>query len=149
MSEVLFYHLDRQKLEAVLPSLLERTLQRGWRAAVEAPGIERIEALDALLWTYRDDSFLPHGLDEGAFAAHQPILLTTRPGATNAAHVRFLIDGAEVRDIDTYERVVVLFDGHDDEAVAQARAQWKELKGSIHELTYWQQDEAGRWQKKA
>jgi len=149
LSEVLFYHLEKQRLDAILPNLLERTLQRGWRAVVEAPARERIEALDALLWTYRDDSFLPHGTDDGPFAAEQPIILTSGKGSSNAARVRFLVDGAVPTDIDDYERVVILFDGRDDEAVAQARVQWKALKGSAHDLTYWQQDEAGRWLKKA
>lgn len=148
MSEVLFYHLEKQRLDAILPNLLERTLQRGWRAVVEAPGRERIEALDAHLWTYRDDSFLPHGTDDGPFAAEQPVLLTTGKGSRNTAQVRFLVDGAVPADIDEYDRVVILFDGRDEEALAQAREQWKALKSSTHDLTYWQQDEAGRWQKK-
>lgn len=148
MSEVLFYHLERQSLEALLANLLEKTLERGWRAVVEAPSRERIEALDAHLWTYRDDSFLPHGLDDGPHADSQPILLTTGEGAANAAEVRFIIDGAEPRQLEAHQRAVLIFDGRDDEAVALARRRWKELKASSHALTYWQQDEQGRWVKK-
>lgn len=148
MSEVLFYHLERQSLEALLANLLEKTLERGWRAVVEAPSRERIEALDAHLWTYRDDSFLPHGLDDGPHADSQPILLTTGEGAANAAEVRFIIDGAEPRQLEAHQRAVLIFDGRDDEAVALARRRWKELKASSHALTYWQQEEQGRWVKK-
>lgn len=148
MSEVLFYHLERQSLEALLANLLEKTLERGWRAVVEAPSRERIEALDAHLWTYRDDSFLPHGLDDGPHADSQPILLTTGEGAANAAEVRFIIDGADPRQLEAHQRAVLIFDGRDDEAVALARRRWKELKASSHALTYWQQDEQGRWVKK-
>ena len=60
MTEVLFYHLQNMSLESVLPPLLEKSLERGWRVVVQSTSQERTEALDAHLWTYRDNSFLPH-----------------------------------------------------------------------------------------
>ena len=120
-TEVYFYHLERQTLEDVLPGLLERSLKRGWRASVQAASEERVEALDTLLWTYREDSFLPHGTSrDGAPAAH-PIYLTIAEDNPNGAHVRFLVDGAELADVAPYARVVFMFDGRDPEAVARAR----------------------------
>ena len=77
MPDVLFYHLETQPLERVIPVLLEKTLERGWRAVVEVGSSERAELLDRALWTYRDDAFLPHGLAGGEFDADQPVLLTT------------------------------------------------------------------------
>ena len=76
MTEMLFYHLQGQKLEGVLPALLEKSLERGWKVIVQGASEERIEALDAHLWTYRDDGFLPHGTWREADAAAQPVLLT-------------------------------------------------------------------------
>jgi DNA polymerase-3 subunit chi len=150
MTEVLFYHLVRQPLERVLPSLLERSLERGWRVVVQSSSDERVEALDAHLWTYRDDSFLPHGTAKAGEAAEQPILLTTADHNPNGAQVRFLIDGAPVpADASSYQRIVLIFDGEDDDAVAAARASWTEVKAQGFEATYWQPDEQGRWVKKA
>ena len=150
MTEVLFYHLQGQKLEGVLPALLEKSLARGWHVAVQAGTEERIEALDAHLWTYRDDGFLPHGTWREQDAAMQPILLTINEGNANGAQVRFLIDNApmppEPKD---YARIVLLFDGDDQEAVATARAQWTDAKARGLAATYWQPDESGRWQQKA
>ena len=150
MTEVLFYHLQRQPLERVLPTLLERSLDRGWRVVVQAASDERVEALDAHLWTYRDDTFLPHGTVREADAAEQPVLITTGDHNPNRAQVRFLIDGAGVpADAAAYERIVLLFDGEDEDAVASARARWSEVKAQGFEATYWQPDEQGRWVKKA
>src|SRR5919205_246230 len=104
MTEVWFYHLQGQPLERVLPNLLERSLERGWRIVVQAASDERVEALDAHLWTYRDDAFLPHGTDR---------------------------------------------DGEDPDAVAQARECWSAAKASGFDVTYWQPDEQGRWQRKS
>ncbi len=150
MTEVLFYHLQGQKLEGVLTPLLEKSLERGWKVAVQGASEERIDALDAHLWTYRDDGFLPHGTWREAEAAEQPVLLTVNDGNSNAATVRFLIEGAAMpADAETYKRIVLVFNGDDDEAVAAARAQWTEAKAKGFEATYWQPDEHGRWVKKA
>jgi DNA polymerase-3 subunit chi len=149
MSEVLFYHLERRPLEQVLPALLEKTLERGWRAVVQAGSQERLEALNTQLWTYRDEAFLPHGtLDDGDPQA-QPVFLTTDGNANpNGASVRFLVDGAECERAADYERFVYLFDGRDDTAVAAAREAWKAVGASGLPATYWQQDDQGRWVKK-
>jgi len=146
MTQMLFYHLQGQRLERVLPTLLERSIERGWRVIVQASSEERIEALDSLLWTFRDDSFLPHGTAAEPEAAAQPVLLTTRDDNPNGANVRFLIDGAPVpEDAQAYERIVLLFDGEDEEAVAAARQRWGEAKAKGFEVTYWRPDEQGRW----
>ena len=150
MTELLFYHLHRQPIEKVLPALLEKSLERGWRVVVQAATDERIEALDAHLWTYRDDGFLPHGTAKETEAAAQPVLLTTSDDNPNGANVRFLIDGAAVpADAASYQRIVLLFDGEDDDAVATARTRWSEAKAKGFEVTYWQPDENGRWKQKA
>lgn len=150
MTDILFYHLQRQPLERVLPTLLEKSLERGWRVVVQAASDERVDALDAHLWTYRDDSFLPHGLAREPDAAAQPVLVTTDDRNLNDAHVRFLVDGAPMpADAERYERIVLMFDGEDDDALADARRRWSEAKAKGFAVTYWQTDEHGRWIKKA
>jgi len=150
MTEILFYHLQGQKLEGVLPALLEKSLERGWKAIVQGSSEERIEALDAHLWTYRDDGFLPHGTWREPEATQQPVLLTLTEGNPNGATVRFLVDGAPMpEDLHNYQRVVLLFDGDDEEAVVAARAHWSAVKEMGLNATYWQADEQGRWAKKA
>ena len=150
MTELLFYHLQRQPIERVLPSLLERSLERGWRAVVQVASDERVDALDAHLWTNREDGFLAHGTYRESDPNAQPVLLTVHDDNPNGAHVRFLIDGVAVpADASTYQRIVLLFDGEDDDAVAAARARWSEAKAGGLDVTYWQADENGRWEKKA
>jgi DNA polymerase III subunit chi len=150
MTEILFYHLQHKALDKALPELLEKSLERGWRVIVQAASEERIEALDAHLWSYRDDGFLPHGTWREPEAAAQPVLLTVNDGNPNQANVRFLIDGAPVpADAESYQRIVLMFDGEDEDAVAAARERWSEAKAKGFEATYWQPDEQGRWQRKA
>lgn len=149
MTDVLFYHLSESSLEDALPGLLERSVQRGWRVVVQTGTDERRDALDAHLWTYRDDSFLAHASDREAFPQEQPILLTTSRDNLNDARIRFLVDGAEPPEIDAYERAVFMFDGHDGAQLEAARAHWKAMKAAGHALTYWQQTADRRWERKA
>ncbi|MBN9586676.1 MAG: DNA polymerase III subunit chi [Afipia sp. 62-7] len=150
MTEVLFYHLQDMTLERVLPPLLEKSLERGWRVAVQAGSEERADALDAHLWTYRDDSFLPHGTWRDSDVLNQPVVLVLDEGNPNNATVRFIVDSAGLpKDCATYERIVMVFNGDDDEALGAARAAWTDGKSRGLDLTYWQADERGRWQKRA
>jgi DNA polymerase-3 subunit chi len=147
MAEILFYHLESQPLERVIPVLLEKSLERGWNVVVETSSAERAEALDNLLWTYRDDSFLPHSLAGGDADDLQRILITTRPHNPNQAQVRFFIDRAVPQSGEGYVRLVYMFSGHDPDAVTEARTAWKALRDG-NEVTYWQQDGNGKWAKK-
>ena len=148
MTEILFYHLEQRPAEAVLPLLLEKTLERGWRAVVEVGDESALDPLDAVLWSYRDESFLPHSIGEGEQAADQPIALVADQANPNGAQLRFYAKGAVPTEAGEYERLVYMFDGHDPDAVTRAREAWKTLKPK-HDLTYWQQEPNGKWVKKA
>ena len=147
MTEILFYHLTESKLEDALPPLLEKSLERGWKVAIQTVDEERRDFLDTHLWTFRDDSFLPHSLAGGDADHLQPVLITTRPHNPNNAEVRFFVDRAVPQSGEGYQRIVFMFSGHDPDAVTDARAAWKALRDG-NEVTYWQQDGNGRWAKK-
>jgi DNA polymerase-3 subunit chi len=152
VTEVRFYHLQRARLEEVLPVILERCHQRGERVLVLAGSTERVEALAALLWTYRPDSFLPHGTARDGEAARQPIFLAPAEAETdnpNGAPVLILSDGAKHPRIGDFKLVCELFDGHDEQAVAQARAQWRTCREAGHAVVYFQQADTGKWQETA
>ena len=150
MTEVVFYQLKGQMPEQVLPTLLRKSLDRGWRVVVQASSEERVEALDAHLWTWRDDSFLPHGTWRDPEASQQPIVLTAGDHNPNGASIRFLVDGAMMpQDAPAYERLVLLFDGEDLDALDAARTRWTEAKSAGFEVTYWRADESGGWRREA
>src|ERR1700758_1172992 len=147
MTEVLFYHLQNMSVENVLPPLLEKSVERGWRVVVQSTSQERTDALDAHLWTYRDDSFLPHATWRAGDAQDQPIVLAVEEGNPNRANVRFLVDSAPLPAVPgAYVPVVRVSTGDDGEARAAARSAWTDCKTRGFEVTYWQPDERGRWQ---
>ncbi len=150
MAEILFYHLTRNPLEVTLPDLLEKTLQRGWKAVVRTGAADRLAWLDDRLWTGQDTSFLPHGLAGGAHDTDQPVLLTTGNEVPNAADILFAVDGADVSATEAaaFTRVCVVFDGNEDAALVQARGLWKSLTDAGLPAKYWSQEDGG-WQVKA
>ena len=147
--EVWFYHLERSSADQVLPELLEKTLGRGWKALVRGIDARRLEALDAHLWTFRDDSFLPHGLAGEPMAERQPVLLTTALDNPNAGDALFLIDGAEPGDLAGYARCILLLDGRDEVALGTARGRWTIFKKAGHPVSYWRQGAERGWEKQA
>ena len=148
--EVWFYHLERTGLDEALPALLEKTLARGWKALVRCAGADRLEHLNGWLWTYRDESFLPHGTADAPHADVQPVLLSRSADNANGAQALFLIDGADApEDLAGFERCIILFDGRDEAATAAARARWREVKDGGHSASYWRQSEEGAWRKQA
>ena len=152
-TEVMFYHLQPQPLERVLPALLQKTLQRGWRALVRCGNPLRVRPLSDAIWTWRDESFIPHGTLEDGNADMQPILVVEDNFAEvpNVANILFLVEGAQPReeDYDRFERICVLFPDADAALKDKARALWKSLKERDGlALTYWQQDARGRWERK-
>lgn len=147
MAELWFYHLERSELERALPPLLEKCLQRGWRALVRCGSNERMEALDDSLWTFRDESFLPHAKDSEPNLERQPVVLTTKAANPNGAKALFLIDGAEPGDLAQYERACLIFDGRDEATLSQARVRWKDAKAAGVEASYWKENASGRWEK--
>jgi DNA polymerase III subunit chi len=150
VAEIRFYHLTLKSLEDVLPVMLERTVVRdGRRAVVVAGSPERVEKMNAHLWTYSDSVFLPHGSKTDGHAAQQPVWLTDTDENPNEAKVLFLVDGGVSENVATYDLVCELFDGRNDKAVAAARHRWKTYKDGDHALTYWQQTERGGWEQKA
>lgn len=150
MAEFWFYQLERSDLEKALPPLLEKCLQRGWRAIVRGGSAERLDALDAVLWTFRDDSFVPHArAGAGVDASRQPVLLTLDGGNPNRAQALFLIDGAEPGDLGGFERAVLMFDGGDSVALESARSRWKEARAAGLSASYWRETGAGKWEKQA
>jgi DNA polymerase-3 subunit chi len=147
VTEIGFYHLTRTPLERALPKILEKVLASGARAVVRAGSGERVAFLDGALWTYRPDSFLPHGSARDGEAAQQPIWLTTAEENPNGATILVLTDGTEAGDLDSFERCVDMFDGNDVDAVDAARARWTAYKDAGHALAYWQQNEKGGWEQ--
>ena len=150
MTETLFYPLDSRTLPAVLPGMIEKSLERGWRAVIRTDSTERSDALDTLLWTYNDQSFLAHAQSGDGDPKRQPVLITVEDENPNGAQILFLVGGvtpAAWDGLGDLARIVLMFDGRDSNALAAARTAWKDARAAGHDVTYWKESPAGRFEK--
>lgn len=148
MTEHWFYHLESAPIEAVLPNLLEKSIEKGWRVLVKTDD-EGLSYFDDFLWSYRDDSFLPHGRDDEPQADQNPIILSTNGSGAQGADVVFITDGSDMENLDGVQRCIFLINGRSEQAVNEARARWTRLKKFEADMSYWQQTDRGGWEKKA
>ena len=144
-----FYHLQKSTLDQVLPVLAEKVFATGKRLLIKTGMADEAEHLNTLLWTYRPDSWLPHGTISDGFEADQPVFITDGESNLNAAEMVMLTNGGTMEDIAAFERCLNLFNGNDENAVQNARALWKAVVQNGHEAYYWQQNDAGKWEMKA
>lgn len=145
----LFYHVTQSAVDEVVATLLTRALAQGWRVELRGRTGQAMDWLDEKLWLGPEEGFLPHGRAGGPHDDLQPALLTTARAAGEFAAVMAL-EGAEVspEEVAARERVWILFDGRDAQAVQGARVQWKTLTAAGAKAQYWS-EEGGRWEKKA
>jgi DNA polymerase-3 subunit chi len=145
MTEIHFYHLESQPLERLLASLLHKALDRRWRVVVQTGSEERVEWLSNALWTYDEDSFLPHGSVRDGHAERQPVWLTAGSESPNRPHLRIYLDAVAISPDPALERIIYLFDGRDEGALEAARGEWRKARSLGAALVYWREDSAGRW----
>lgn len=149
MTEIRFYHLQQQSLDQALPLLLRKALDSGKRIYVRMKDDSRLNDLSDALWSYRDNGFLPHGLENEKYSEDQPVLIGHEGVISNKADMLVLTNGAEHDKLDDFTLCCEMFNGQNQDEVTAARARWKAYKETGHTLTYWQQNERGGWEQKA
>lgn len=150
MTEIRFYHLQNQSQDQALPALLGKVLERGHRVVVKICNDAQKEQMNNHLWSFKDDSFLPHGSDKDGNAKAQPVWLTSKDENPNEADILILCQGASSEIQSDFKICCEIFNGNDDDALSAARAHWKAYKeqGGF-DITYWKQSQTGGWEKEA
>jgi len=148
MTEIRFYHLERQSIDHALPLLAAKAFETDKKTVIKTASEKENEHYNNLLWTYQEHSFLPHGTHKDGQAENQPIWITHLDENPNEADVLILTCDSVPEDVDTYSLCCYMFDGRNEQALKAARNRWKKYKDQEKfELTYWQQGQKG-WEKK-
>lgn len=143
--EVSFYKLQKTSLEHSLPRLLEKIFQAQKKAVVLFGTPERLDAFNAMLWTYSQGSFLPHGSSKEGAAESQPIWLTNILENPNEAEILITVEDQEINNFLTFSRCLDIYDGNDPEAEAKANDRKKKYRDLGCSILMWHQDEKGAW----
>jgi DNA polymerase-3 subunit chi len=145
MTEIRFYHMEQSTLNQALPAIVSKAYAAGKRVLIKTPDKKESKRLDDLLWTFNPQSFVPHGMDD---ADNQPVFLTHDDENLNKADTLILTHGSILDTVESYDLVCEMLDGRVETQIAAARQRWKIYKDLGYDLTYWQQDENGKWNKK-
>ncbi len=149
MTEIRFYHLQKQTLDQALPAILKKALAGGHKMIVKFPDTESAERMNQHLWTYDPNGFIPHGSKKDGYDSHQPIWLTDQDDNPNGAKTVFTVNNATCEKLENYDLYCHMFDGFNQDMVQNARERWKLYKDRDFTLTYWKQDETGKWSQAA
>lgn len=151
MIDIGFYQLAQRRAEAVLPALVTKALAAGHRLLIRAPDAAALDRIDAALWSFAADSFLPHGIDTAVGqerVASQAVLLSLSANWTrNASDCLAQVGGDIPDDLSGLARLLFLFDA---DSLETARARWR-LVSRAEGLrpVYWRETEGGRFEKAA
>tara|TARA_B100001741_G_scaffold301024_1_gene288856 strand:- start:137 stop:601 length:465 start_codon:yes stop_codon:yes gene_type:complete len=145
LTELFFYQLQVSKTYEVLPKLLEKTLEKRKRALVLGQSDEEVIRLSELLWSYKADSWLPHGSIEEPFSEKHPVLLSKNVCTVNDATFLFVLNGVLPNSIEAFERCSVLCDEHAIESISSLRKKYSKNTKNKYHVTFWQEDRNGRW----
>jgi len=149
MTEIRFYHLQKQSLDEVLPAILQKAFQMKKNIVVRMANDNEIERMNKHLWAFKPDVFLPHGSVKDGYAEHQPIWLSSSSDNPNEAKILILTQGMAEENLANYDLCCEMLDGQNETSISEARKRWKTYQDAGHDVTYWHQNENGSWAKKA
>jgi DNA polymerase-3 subunit chi len=145
--EYLFYHHEASTIESTLPQFLEKCIIKNWRALIKTR-VDHLVELEEFLWTFKANSFLPHGRDDQPRVQHHPIVLSSSAKTADSFQVVFLLAGSEIKKLNDVERCIIFIDGRSEKSTIYERSRWKKLKAEGEKLNYYKQNSNGEWIKK-
>lgn len=132
MPQVDFYIIKDNSPQLALRtacSIAEKALQAGIKAHIQTSD-SNTEKLDALLWTFRDQSFVPHEIHPPSFAAC-PITIGSE-GGSNEIQMLINISNELPENIDKFQRIAEVIDNH-DEFIRAGRERYRLYREQGHE----------------
>ena len=145
MPEIFFYKLKNSSSEIFLTSLIEKSIENNWNSVVLLDNIERMEEINDFLWSYKDTSFLPHGSQNDKNSELHRVYLTCEEENPNDSDVIFSIDGLLIKNINSWQRCIFIFNEQNLKVVDQFNTYKKNIDQSQHFLKSFEQDTNGKW----
>ena len=146
MTEINFYKITRSSVEKLLPRLLEKIIQEGSMVNFLFKNQNRLEYIDDFLWTYSNESFIPHYVDDSNYINVHPILLSLSENINNNADVFVTIEGYLPENIEKYKKIIDIIDGKDDQIIKDALVRVEHIKNKGYKVDCWRQEISG-WEK--
>ncbi len=137
MTEVIFVEVTASRMEMRACEIAEHTYAKGERLQIIAIDEEQAARLDDLLWTYKPDNFVPHGLwksmdNESA----QPVVITTRKERVPGIASLLTMDYCPVEMVRQFSKVIHVVVVDNQERLEASRRYWTLLKDAGFSLRH-------------
>jgi DNA polymerase III subunit chi len=122
--------LDRAALSLAMARFINARVSDGRRVALRVSDDRKAARWDQFLWTWDDQSFLPHSVLGAQWPADEPVTVATRLPPATPDMILICLDEVPLGDLDGYDDVYELVDRNTDEGVERARERWSAWKAT-------------------
>jgi DNA polymerase-3 subunit chi len=137
MTEILFVETSARRMEMRACEIAEENYAQGRKVQIIVVDQEQAERLDDLLWTFKPDSFVPHGLWAGSSdEPEQPVVITTRMEAVKDMDSLLMMGYTEVDLVSQFSHVFHLVVTDNQERLDNSRRYWTLLKDAGFSLQH-------------
>ncbi|MBI5446383.1 MAG: DNA polymerase III subunit chi [Deltaproteobacteria bacterium] len=136
MAGIDFYEVKGPRWELAVCERVEALYEAGERVYVRAPSEALARALDDLLWTFREDSFVPHRLWGGEGDLPDPVAVGWRRGNPNGATCLVLAGAGEPEELSGFAQAFDFVPVSDPELTAGARERYRAFRAAGHQVTF-------------
>lgn len=123
---VFFIELTVSNKHKYICDITEILLGQGKRVNIFTANEKDANLIDQLLWTFRQDSFIPHARSESA--EDEPVVIYSSPEIERNADTLVLFDPIEHHKINGYQYIIDFAELYDEKRLQASRQRFKEFR---------------------
>ena len=146
LEKAYFYNSSHRNVVADTSWLIEKLFKEKNRILVFCKDLETVEVIDAFLWAYKEDGYVPHSIATKEKSSVCPILITSDIHKEYDHNVLLALSGVliEEKDWRKFSRAYYFFDDQENKEKANAREMWKSFSSLNIVCKYWI-NKANKW----
>tara|TARA_Y100000287_G_scaffold27260_2_gene19054 strand:+ start:206 stop:670 length:465 start_codon:yes stop_codon:yes gene_type:complete len=150
VTQIIFYSTAPFQVEKTLFTLLEKSLEKGNKSLLLFKDKEKCLSINEQLWTYKQNSFLPHISEDDQIYDNIdiPVYLSTKNENPFKAELLFSIDGFLPDNIDHFERVIIIIDVNDELLNEKYKNYYLDINKNFEDIVFYKSDDNGKWIEK-
>ncbi len=146
LEKAFFYNSSHRDVVRDITWLTENIFKKRNRIVIFCTDQETAEVVDDFIWSYGDDSFIPHSIKKYRETSLDPILVTTDLDGGYEHNVLVALNGVLIKENDwqRFTKIYYFFDNQDIEEKENARSMWKSFSSLEVNCKYWI-NEKNKW----
>ena len=134
-AEIVFIVLNSAVKSRIVCDLAEKCYLNKQRIVIYTKSEEECEIIDSLLWTWKQQSFVPHKyLDRLSKSQNEPIVLTTNIESAAGYDTVLLVDPLPMEIISQFSKVIDFAEKYDSQGIELSRKRYKLYKDQNYNI---------------